>query len=229
MIESLLIWLQQYIRNNQGRYLATAVLLVNELPYIDTLEQLYHLFYKAKTPDRFMMFYVDMPDKFLQKRKEVLCKIAELQQLIANFNSWKPTEENNVQIKHLIELIHDILSNPRSRLNDRLFGVLKIINHFESWQQIIDHLRKQPTVLCPSFVTLGSFNAYAPINEKHSSCLELLRNNSATYNPSNDSSKLANQFLQSLLILYQEIHMSLQVAPLEPLPIEKTCLQSNFF
>ena len=233
MIDDFSLWLRRYLKHQSSKYRSTAHLLINEINHVKTIAELYTLLDREQIPDRYTFFYTSTPDIFIEKRNEFIRTIESRQRLhlevLSNFTNLSiPLQKK--ELIDLIDLLIEVLAHSLNLLHHRALGLLNSLNVHEELQNIINHLAQQCSVPRPNHPTPGSFNACTPLNDKHASCLNLLRNNSATYDVSNPNSTKTNHLLQNLLIIYKDIHtLSVELGPEDQDDEQESCSLTGCF
>ena len=189
---------------------------VSRVESIITLQELL----KASPPPLYTpsFFGQDTIDPFIKKRNELTETVnARAKINIQTICTQLDSLSTNDLTKDLVDLIKEMLSISNVLLHEHVPKLLHKLADISAVQTIIDHLGEQPTNPRPIRPHRGSFDAVPALSDKHQTCLDLLRNNSKTFNDANNNCCQANNFLQNFLSIYQEIHTH----PSEPLPEQK--------
>ena len=211
-----------YTQQNECRYREPALLFIEQLDKIQSIETLQQAMedtlnsipaFQNQSPSLSSPQPYTFFDEIFEARKDVFYKLLlEIQKEIELRKSFYLKSKlvlTNIaivpQTEHLIALIKELLDDPRSLVHDRILSFLKGLQEIEPFQGVLDHLARQPITPRATNINPGDFNAIIPQNEQHATCLILLRNNSAKFDDRNVHSSRANDLLQALLIIYSEI------------------------
>ena len=201
-------WLCRHVTQEGCVHKPQALDLIEQLEHVRSIEGFQTLLSDtwARRPMP-LLLEQEAPDLFMT---QLTSRLQRANQVLALYTPEIMVRLDGVstqqQTHDLIDLIKQVLSSACSLLHERAYTLLVGIQDMNTLQRIVDHLEVQPHKPCPINPRSGSFDAIKPLNPQHAVCLGLLRNNSGTFRDENICSRNANQLLQTLLAIYQDLH-----------------------
>ncbi len=217
LTDSYCFWLECYCKRAESPHKKTALQLIDKLKLVTSIETLQ----KALTLDdlrqpllpehtkEIQFFSLAQPDPFF---KQINHYKATVEELIALDKKSLMDQLDHVETPKaatpLIALIKEVLADERTLLHDSVLSLVRQLQKKGNLSAIVVHLAAQPVIAPPDPATVrrGSFETIRPITPQHEGCLNLLRNNSATFSDINPISQAANDLLQVLVNLYHDVH-----------------------
>ena len=221
--DSYRLWLSQYIPKGKFKNRSIARFLISQMNGVESINALQILISSAfqSHPSTFSIVQ-DSDDPFVRRLNKLRKTIQELQKAnIEKLCSQLDEISTTIETANLINLLKTVLTDPRSLLHIKAPALLQELNDIFGLKKIVKHiegLNSKPRPINPG---IGTFDAIKPLSYEHAICLDLLRNNSSTYNDADANSIGANNLLQTLLIIYQDINTKAP-AP-EPEAQNKSC------
>ncbi|WED42537.1 hypothetical protein [Legionella cardiaca] len=216
LIDSYISWLQRYIKqeeNSQIKQIATQ--LIHHLQHVATAHQLSQILTSS------------LKEQNLQPAPKLFAQIQEWtvyvnkliegeEKLSANF----PKLQFKEKIKPLHDLLLEIFADTGFLFYSRSQSLLTYLDS-SSLQATLDYLADIPATETSCYATVGTFKRERPLNANHATCLKLLEDNAKNYDHYNGMQVLANDLLQTALILYREMHTP---TPVRDKPQEISCV-----
>lgn len=94
----------------------------------------------------------------------------------------------------------------------RAKSLLSYLND-ETLQDTLNYLNDLSMGAAYSSATLGTFDQSPSLSRKHAACKYLLTKNSINFNEKNNKQTLANNLLQSALLIYQDMYKDQKLMP----------------
>lgn len=203
-------WLSKYAEQRDCLHKAEAISLINKITRVTSLETLQSILPShTKQHDNYSILGHNTADCFTKQLSiftEQVNKTAAVN--ITAICSKLSRIYTDDRTKDVIALLNEVLADPQMPLYNRASSLLSMLEDYphDELQKIINHLAKQPHALPTKNAPRGSFAALIPHSKIQKTCLDLLNNNAKTIATSGTLGADANILLQSLLILYEDMH-----------------------
>lgn len=104
------------------------------------------------------------------------------------------------------QLLNELITAPKALIHTQVGSVFRVLLHkrLPELPEYLAQLEKSPEE--SSVPRHGSFLTIMPINQEHQACLYLLNKLSANFDERNELYQLSNDLLQTMLIIYQDLH-----------------------
>jgi hypothetical protein len=202
-------WLRSYLKQNNRRYKVDAQALLDTLASIHTIQDFEVALQKEAIPDQGFFLHQRMhEDAFISWRKNFIARINKMAS-----DRWKV---NNLltyldimipdNIVPLMTLLDKIITDDMYLLHTHMQKLLGFLHSETLFTYMLEYIAIQPHKARPAQPKPGSFDAVIPRNDAHANCLDLLRNVAATVKEKDPDSVNANNFLETLLRVFQDMH-----------------------
>ena len=213
-------WVRQYT----GPHKTVAITLMKKIKDVDSIERLQKILLECPIQPKTNFLVQATDDRFILQLSSFTQHVYEVLNInIGAIHAQLQTLRTDEQTKDLVALLNEVLATPQILLYNRTLCLLKKLTDHNVLQNIFHHLAEQPQEPWAHKPQRGSFDAIIPRSKAHKTCIDLLHNNSKTFNGNNSNSAGANNLLQTLLGLYEDIHTQL-IETLAPEPSSCTLL-----
>jgi hypothetical protein len=205
IVESYTAWLNSYIKNKDNMYRSVAQKMLSHLKKDISLDELIDLVKKAQVQKG--VFLSDDPLIIKLQELEVnLSKRKEMAKVIDNkeFLAYRVPG----QAQPLLNLIKQLLSDPKFLLHQRALLVFSNLQDPASFEKILSYIVAQPIVA--EIVSDLESNSFSDeIDEDYVACRALLKNHSCTFDEKNKLGLAANSLLVNTTAIYEDLQVPL--------------------